>query len=165
LFKSPPNLKLRLEVSCFEPSPFNYLPPFSPSGIAWRCTHATKVLPKTGLIGYLLNGLDRVGYTWLALDIVQAATYHGEESNDGSLRNMPVTLNGQTYYKTAEVCRMVGISRTTFFRWLKAGTFREAKYRDRRGWRLFTKDEVSIMKVEANQIIQTGQFKTVKTST
>lgn len=32
---------------------------------------------------------------------------------------MPVRVNGQTYYRTAEVYRAVGISRTTFFRWLK----------------------------------------------
>ena len=34
---------------------------------------------------------------------------------------MPVNINGQTYYRTTEVCQEVGISRTTFFRWLKNG--------------------------------------------
>ena len=71
---------------------------------------------------------------------------------------MPVTLNGQTYYRTAEVCRMVGISRTTIFRWLKEGIFSEPEHRDRRGWRLFTEDEVDRLKVEANRISKTGQF-------
>jgi predicted site-specific integrase-resolvase len=73
---------------------------------------------------------------------------------------MPVTLNGQTYYRTAEVCRTVGICRNTLFRWLKAGIFREAQYRDRRGWRLFTEDEIDILKAEANRISKTEQFKT-----
>lgn len=65
---------------------------------------------------------------------------------------MPVTLSGRKYYRTAEVCRIVGISRTTLFRWLTEGTFNEPKHRDRRGWRLFTEEEVSRMEAEANRI-------------
>jgi len=75
---------------------------------------------------------------------------------------MPVTVNGQTYYRTAQVYRMVGISRTTFFRWLREGIFTEAKHRDRRGWRLFTEDEVDRMEAEANRIIEASQFATRK---
>ena len=69
---------------------------------------------------------------------------------------MPIMLNGETYYRTAEVCRMVGISRNTLFRWFREGVFREAKHRDRRGWRLFTEEEVSRLKVEVNRINKTG---------
>lgn len=65
---------------------------------------------------------------------------------------MPVTINGQIYYRTAEVYRIIGISRTSFFRWLKGGILEEAKHRDRRGWRLFTEDQISRMKSEANRI-------------
>lgn len=65
---------------------------------------------------------------------------------------MSITVDGQTYYRTAEVCRLVGISRTTLFRWLKDGVFEEAQHRDRRGWRLFTEDELDKLKTEANQI-------------
>jgi excisionase family DNA binding protein len=68
---------------------------------------------------------------------------------------MPVTLSGRKYYRTAEVCRMVGISRTTLFRWLTEGVFSEPKHRDRRGWRLFTEDEVNQMEAEANWISKT----------
>jgi predicted site-specific integrase-resolvase len=75
---------------------------------------------------------------------------------------MPVTVSGQTYYRTAEVCRIVGISRATLFRWLKDGIFREAEHRDRRGWRLFTEDEIDQLKAEANQINKASQLKTVK---
>jgi len=45
---------------------------------------------------------------------------------------MPVVINDQTYYRTAEVCRMIGISRNTLFRWLKEGIFSDVEYRD---WR------------------------------
>lgn len=68
---------------------------------------------------------------------------------------MPLTRNGQVYYRSAEVCRMVGISRSTFFRWLKKGIFREAGV-DRRGWRLFAEDEVNRLNTEANRIIETS---------
>ena len=78
---------------------------------------------------------------------------------------MPVTVNGQTYYRTADVCRMVGISRTTLFRWLKEGIFSEAEHRDRRGWRLFTEDEMDRLKAEVNQINVTNQFRTTRGST
>ena len=67
---------------------------------------------------------------------------------------MPVIVNGQTYYRTVEVCRTVGISRNTLFRWLREGVFEEAKTRDWRGWRLFTKDEIDKLQAETNRIIQ-----------
>ena len=69
---------------------------------------------------------------------------------------MAVKVNGQTYYRTAEVCRIVGISRTTLFRWLKEGVSSEAKHRDRRGWRLFTENEIDILKAEVNHISRTS---------
>ena len=70
---------------------------------------------------------------------------------------MPVTLSGRKYYRTAEVCRKVGISRTTLFRWLTEGIFSEPEHRDRRGWRLFTEDEVNKMEAEANRISKVGK--------
>jgi DNA-binding transcriptional MerR regulator len=78
---------------------------------------------------------------------------------------MPVTLNGQTYYRTSEVCQIVSISKSTLFCWLKQGIFSEAEHRDRRGWRLFTEDEIHRLKAEANRIninkIQAGKLKEV----
>ena len=70
---------------------------------------------------------------------------------------MPMEIDGRTYYRTAEVCRQIGISRTTLFRWLKAGSFAEAKYRDRRGWRLFTQEEVEKMRTEANRLVEAAR--------
>ena len=70
---------------------------------------------------------------------------------------MPVTLNGKTYYRTAEVCRMVGISKNTLYRWIKEGTYAEAGYRDRRGWRLFTQDEVDRLKLEVGKLTKINE--------
>jgi predicted site-specific integrase-resolvase len=55
---------------------------------------------------------------------------------------MPVVIDNQTYYRTAEVWGMVGISRNTLFKWLKEGIFSDVEYRDWRGWRLFTPAQV-----------------------
>jgi DNA-binding transcriptional MerR regulator len=67
---------------------------------------------------------------------------------------MPVVINDQTYYRTAEVCRMVGISRNTLFRWLKEGIFSDVEYRDWRGWRLFTAAQVETIRTNTNHIFE-----------
>ena len=65
---------------------------------------------------------------------------------------MPVVINDQTYYRTAEVCRAVGISRNTLFRWLKGEIFSDVEYRDWRGWRLFTPAQMDIMRARTSQV-------------
>jgi len=65
---------------------------------------------------------------------------------------MPLTINGKTYYRTAEACRLVGISKNTFFRWVREKQFPDVRYRDKRGWRLFTDDEVNRLILEVNQL-------------
>ena len=61
-------------------------------------------------------------------------------------------INDKKYYRTAEVCRAAGISKPTFFRWLRDGVFLDARRRDMRGWRLFTQEEVDSIVVKANRI-------------
>ena len=65
---------------------------------------------------------------------------------------MPVVINDQTYYRTAEVCRMIGISRNTLFRWLKEGIFSDVEYRDWRGWRLFTPAQLETIRAKTNHV-------------
>jgi predicted site-specific integrase-resolvase len=67
---------------------------------------------------------------------------------------MPVALNGRTYYRTAEACVMAGTSRNTLFRWIREGLFADVGIRDRKGWRLFTDEDVSRLKGEVNKIHQ-----------
>ncbi len=66
---------------------------------------------------------------------------------------MPVTINSQTYYRTSEVCRVVGISRNTLFRWLKEGSVTLVEHRDYRGWRLFTEAQVESLKKRIGSIV------------
>jgi len=71
---------------------------------------------------------------------------------------MPIKIKGQTYYRTAEVYRTAGISRTTFYRWLQDGLLGETEHRDRRGWRLFTQDELDRVIAEVNKITKTNRL-------
>ena len=73
---------------------------------------------------------------------------------------MPVTIDGQTYYRTAEVYRMLGITRNTLYRWLHKGILGEIERRDSRGWRLFTRDEVDKLNVAINRITKIDRYVT-----
>jgi len=65
---------------------------------------------------------------------------------------MTVHMRGQTYYRTAEVCSLAGISRSTLFRWLRRGILDDVSHRDRRGWRLFTDHDIDRITDESNKI-------------
>ena len=65
---------------------------------------------------------------------------------------MTVMISGKRYFRTADVCQAVGISKATLFRWLKSGTLNHPVHRDRRGWRLFTEEDVNQLESEANLI-------------
>lgn len=64
---------------------------------------------------------------------------------------MPIQMNGQTYYGTAEICQEIGISRATLYRWLRTGLLVKS-YKDRRGWRLFTEDDLNKLNVKAMEV-------------
>lgn len=70
---------------------------------------------------------------------------------------MPEKLNGQTYYRTAEVCRTVGITKNTFLRWVREGLLADVAHRDRNGWRLFTDSDVQRLTARVNHIESKGQ--------
>lgn len=65
---------------------------------------------------------------------------------------MPVKINGRIYYRTAEVCQIIGIGKSTLFRWIRQNVVNDAEYRDRKGWRLFAEDELFSLKSETNRI-------------
>lgn len=64
---------------------------------------------------------------------------------------MPVNIDGDIFYRTAEVCQQTDISRATLIRWLNRDIIEEP-LRDRRGWRLFTGDDLNKIRAEANRI-------------
>ena len=70
---------------------------------------------------------------------------------------MPIVINDQTYYGTAEVCRVIGISRNTLFRWLKEGRFSDVEYRDWRGWRLLTPAQLETIRMKTSYVTAIGR--------
>lgn len=62
---------------------------------------------------------------------------------------MATVINGETYYRTSEVCKLVNISRSTLLRWTEAGIISDVKFRDRRNWRLFSAEDIKKMEEEA----------------
>ena len=65
---------------------------------------------------------------------------------------MPVNIDGRTYYRTAEVFRMIGISRNTLYRWLQKRILTGVERRDSRGWRLFTREDIDMLDKTINSI-------------
>jgi excisionase family DNA binding protein len=64
---------------------------------------------------------------------------------------MPIEINGQLLYSTTETCVRVGISRATLSRWIQKGVLNKIR-RDRRGWRLFTENDLSVIIAETERI-------------
>jgi predicted site-specific integrase-resolvase len=65
---------------------------------------------------------------------------------------MPVKMNGETYYRTSEACRIAGISKNTYLRWTREGQLPDIEQRDRRGWRLFTEEDLRRLVDEATRV-------------
>jgi predicted site-specific integrase-resolvase len=65
---------------------------------------------------------------------------------------MSVVYDNKKYLRTAEICQAAGVSRTTLWRWVKAGVLVDTAKRDRRGWRLFTETDLKIIKREAQRV-------------
>ena len=78
---------------------------------------------------------------------------------------MPVTIDGQIYYRTAEVYGMLGVSRNTLYRWLDKGILGKTELRDSRGWRLFTIEEVDRLSTAINRVTKVERYTTSKMST
>ena len=65
---------------------------------------------------------------------------------------MSLKLEEQNLFSISEACKIAGISRPTFLRWVQQGKFTDVQYRDRNGWRLFTKDDISRLKSRVDQV-------------
>ena len=65
---------------------------------------------------------------------------------------MPVEIEGKRFYRTNEALKIIGISKATWFRWLKEKKIEDVVHKDIRGWRLFTEEEVEKIRKYANTI-------------
>ena len=64
---------------------------------------------------------------------------------------MAQRIKGKTYYRTSEACKLAGVSKATFFRWIKEGILEDVGRKDRNGWRLFTQKDINKIKSEATR--------------
>ena len=65
---------------------------------------------------------------------------------------MPIKLDGKTYHRTAEACQIAGISKNTFLRWVREGSYADVEHKDRRGWRLFAENDLNRLTAEVNKV-------------
>jgi hypothetical protein len=72
---------------------------------------------------------------------------------------MPVVIDDQNFYRTAEDCRMISISRSTPFTWLKERIIPDVGYRDRWGWRLFNPAQTEIIRAKTRHVMVTSRQK------
>jgi hypothetical protein len=63
-----------------------------------------------------------------------------------------IRINGIQYFRTHEACLKAGITKNTFLRWVARGSYPDVSCRDRRGWRLFTDEDIKRLKAEVNKI-------------
>jgi len=63
---------------------------------------------------------------------------------------MYITINNKKFYRTSEAAKRAGVSRSTLLRWYRTGTLKNSITRDRRGWRLFSEDDIEKIEAEVN---------------
>ena len=67
---------------------------------------------------------------------------------------MPLTIRGVRLYRICEALTQAGVSRATYFRWVRTGRVPDCRYKDRNGRRLFTADEARRLERVAHQLIE-----------
>jgi hypothetical protein len=65
---------------------------------------------------------------------------------------MSIKINGVEYYRTSEACAIAGITKNTYLRWVAKNSYLDVSHRDRRGWRLFTQEDVDRLSREVNKV-------------
>jgi predicted site-specific integrase-resolvase len=72
---------------------------------------------------------------------------------------MPITSNGRMFYRMQEALLEADISRATFFRWVRDGRIPDARFRDRNGRRLLTREELDAIKQLSLEVVDTAVAK------
>ena len=66
---------------------------------------------------------------------------------------MPIELDGKKFYRIGEALKQAGLSRSTYYRWVREGRISDTDYRDRNGRRLFSREELENLCSIALQIV------------
>ena len=67
---------------------------------------------------------------------------------------MPLEVNGQTVYRIGEALSRAGVSRATYFRWVRDGRIPDTRFKDRNGRRVFTPAEVENLIAVATRLVE-----------
>lgn len=67
--------------------------------------------------------------------------------------DMPLFAHGITVYRIGEALQKAGVSRATYFRWVRENRIPDVKYRDRNGRRVFTTNEMAELVGIANRLV------------
>ena len=62
---------------------------------------------------------------------------------------MPVVVAGRSYYLLSEASRLTGVSKPTIYRWMHQGIITGGRLQNRRGWTLFTEEDIAEIKVRS----------------
>lgn len=68
-------------------------------------------------------------------------------------RTMPTTIGNLVVYRIGEALAAAGLSRATYFRWVKGGRVPDTHYKDRNGHRVFTEAELASLLAEAGRLM------------
>lgn len=71
------------------------------------------------------------------------------------LRYVPTMLHNRVMYSIGEALSRAGLSRSTYFRWVRSGRIPDTQFKDRNGRRVFTEEEVQLLDSLANELKQT----------
>lgn len=58
---------------------------------------------------------------------------------------MPIVLDGKEFFRIGEALERAGLSRSTYYRWVREGRISDTDYRDRNGRRVFTCEELQAL--------------------
>ena len=68
---------------------------------------------------------------------------------------MALTIGERTLHRISEALERAGVSRATYFRWVRQGRVADVRYRDRNGRRVFTPEEIVALERVAHRLIET----------
>jgi len=70
----------------------------------------------------------------------------------------PLNIGGITVYRIGDALRLAGVSRATYFRWVKEGKVPDSRFRDRNKRRVLTVEELRQLQGVANVLIEGSQY-------
>lgn len=89
---------------------------------------------------------------WCAFDRLPRPCFTVPERIE-AVSYVPTTLDGWEVYRIGEALERAGLSRSTFFRWIREGRIEDTQFRDRNGRRVFTARELDELCAKAQRLV------------